>query len=265
MAETTTPSGITIEFTPPPKRAYFLSSDTYMKAEVPSVTTILRILDKPALKWWAMKQGVGGFIELIDRYAWRQDGLPDTLSTDKVVKWLAREQLTINHTSKNAAKRGQGAHDALERFITTGEIPDPREFPLPDRGFVKGLTDWLEVAKPDLELAEFMVGSVEHGFAGRTDLLAWIGQPQTLWLIDLKTSAKARVYDEALMQLAGYEACLEECGYPMPDRKAIVCVGADGSYVVKESHARPEHFLCILAAYRAVDEVKLIHSAKAAA
>jgi hypothetical protein len=35
--------------------------------EVPSVTTVLGILDKPGLPWWGMKIGVEGVLELVRR------------------------------------------------------------------------------------------------------------------------------------------------------------------------------------------------------
>lgn len=253
----TTPSGIRIEYVEYP-RGYRVNGE-----KVPSVTTVLRILDKPALLWWSWKQGVEGMVDLIDAWGWRVDGLPDTLDKTKAVEWMKRQKLTINDRRNKAGDRGKGAHDALERFVKDGEMPDERGFPHEDRGFVKALKGWLEEARPELVMAEVMVGSVENQYAGRFDLLAKIDGE--LWLLDLKTSEKPRVYDEALMQLAAYAGCMEECGYPVPQRKAIVCVGANGEFVVKESLAGHEHFLCVLAAFRAVDDVKLIHSVKAAA
>lgn len=259
MTEITTPSGLRIEYTERP-RGYTLNG-----TPVPSVTNVLRILDKPAIAWWSMCVGIEGFIELVDRYDWREGGLPEQLTTPSVIEMFKREGLHVNAVRNKAGTRGQAAHTALERLVVEGKVPDPREFPPADRGFVRALTEWHKTYEPEVVLSEVMVGSEEHGYAGRFDLLARIDTD--LYLLDLKTTGKAppRIYDEALLQLAAYALACEESGYPTPDKKVVVCVAPDGSYAVKESLCQPEHFLSILAAWWAVNDVKTLHTeAKAA-
>lgn len=57
-----TPSGLEVYFQSKPKRMYRVNG-----VEVPSVTTVLGVLDKPALPFWGNKVGVDGVLELIRR------------------------------------------------------------------------------------------------------------------------------------------------------------------------------------------------------
>lgn len=66
-----TPAGIVVLYEWEPKRLYKLSSplmgaggDTHW-IEVPSVTTVLGVLDKPGLPYWGNKIGVDGVMDLV--------------------------------------------------------------------------------------------------------------------------------------------------------------------------------------------------------
>ena len=62
VAETVTPSGISIYFQAGPKRLYKLNGK-----EVPSMSDVLSILDKPGLPFWGQRVGVKAILELVDR------------------------------------------------------------------------------------------------------------------------------------------------------------------------------------------------------
>jgi hypothetical protein len=79
-----------------------------------------------------------------------------------------------------------------------------------------------------------MVGSTEHGFAGRYDLRCVIDGCHVR--LDLKTGK--RVYDEALLQ------------------RLVLRLDREGEFEIVESHATPDMFLGVLRAYQAVQALK---------
>lgn len=247
------PAGFAIEFTERPRR-YTIDGEY-----VPSVTQVLGVLDKPALKWWSMKTGIEAVVELSRRYGWGEDGLPKNFTDPgRVMEWVKREKLTINSVSRSAADRGVAVHKALERLME-GEVPDPREFPKEDRGYVAALNGWYTDTEPELLAKEVLVGSRVHGFAGRFDLHAQLnGRTARL---DLKTGKG--IYPEHHLQIEAYELAAVECGYDASDVRLILRLGSGGAYEVQESYAKPEQFLSVLAAFRVVEECKAPEEAAA--
>jgi hypothetical protein len=120
-AETVTPNGIKVEFQTKPYRRYFVNGK-----QVVSVTQVLGCIDKPALKWWGMKIGVGGCIELVRRGVTAAATL-ESADPESIVALLTQEKLTVNHVRKEAADRGTRVHDALERWAKTNVLPDPED------------------------------------------------------------------------------------------------------------------------------------------
>jgi hypothetical protein len=200
---TSTPSGIEIAYHVKPRRAYLVRGYTRGTRvnvdeildwrEVPSVTTVLGCLDKPALPWWGMKMGVEGLVELWERGFVRpaMDGkLAATVgaqwvyaNTDNLVGLLTEQKLTVNHVLNKASDRGQGVHDAFEAWAATGTIPNPDAkvssegvesdlYSDEEKGYVRGLKQFCEDMGDSWQTdgAEVAVGSIEHGFAGRYDL-----------------------------------------------------------------------------------------------
>lgn len=305
---TTTPSGIEIAYFTEPRRAYALrrgdveNLDTAPGAdnslfewrEVPSVTTILECLDKPALPWWGMKVGAIGVAKLVEKGIARLS-VDDKLAVAVAGTWvyateenlanlLNDEKLTVNHVKSDAGTRGQSAHDAFEAWATVGKIPDPSEYPQEERMYLEGLRKFCEDIGDawTTESQEVAVASIEHGFAGRYDLRGKVGRDVKLvtrattlkgeplkkegdrksvivpggtrGLVDLKTSKG--VYETHLMQLEGYEGASVECGYEPTDWRAVLHVTKDGLYEFKRARATYEDFLAILHTYRTLQSVK---------
>ena len=219
---TITPSGIPIYFQSEPKRLYRvgkfesldsaeLPEDLVKSAqgdwegfwdEVPSVSTVLGVLDKPGLPWWGMKVGADGVAKLHNLGMVKSMVLPGgsqpVLTCVRVIKregakgqtvreldwntWLVAgeeqlvdllvfAQLSTNHVKKSAGDRGQAVHDAFELWAAEGIHPDPSVFPPTERGYVEGLLAFLkDVPSAEPEGHEVLVASREHGFAGRYDL-----------------------------------------------------------------------------------------------
>lgn len=278
VSESTTPSGLSIYYQAGPKRIYRIcpsetGPDAPLWQEVPSVSTVLDILEKGGLSWWGMKVGIAGTLGIIrdypDKVLSLTEGIVD--SYEGAVEWFVEElkaqKLTVNHVRDKAADRGTNVHSALEAWVETGITPDPEVFPENERGYVAGLVAFINDAHPHPLASELMVASTE-GYAGRFDLLAnldFAGEVVTktypkrkpvrenvngVWLLDLKTSKS--VYTTYHLQLAAYRKAMEECGYGTADQTGVVRLTDDGRYELVRGVAQYEDFLAILNAYRAL-------------
>lgn len=276
-----TPSGTVIDYHAKPKRYY-----TANGVEVPSVTKVLEVLDKPALPWWGMTVGIDAIRSLIQMEVLNVGsdgttrGLFQTghlLDKSELVELVKHHQLTTNHVLSAAGDRGTGVHDALETWAAIGKMPNPDDFPWEEKGYVTGLLAFLtDAAEGELkpEMFEVMVASTEHGFAGRFDLLAKNEKDMRVvtkvypkiapkyttvpggsrCLLDLKTSKG--IYPNHFIQLEAYEGGLLECGYGTTDARAVLHVTADGRYEFRRARATLDQFLAVLGCYEAMIEVK---------
>jgi len=260
--------------------------------EVPSVTTVLGCLDKPALPWWGMKIGAIGILELWNtgHVVQGEDGslLVNVNATwqyateETLLEALKFNKLTVNHVLSSAGTRGQSAHDAFEAWAGLRLLPNPDDYPPEEHGYIVGLRAFCEDMGDAWETGgqEIAVGSVEHGFAGRYDLrgrvtksvrlmakaLTQKGEPLvkgpkfttipagTKGLVDLKTSKG--IYPTHLMQLEAYEGGGVECGYEPTDWRAVLHVTASGHYEFKQAKATYDDFLAVLRTYKALEGVK---------
>lgn len=149
---------------------------------VPGVTTILGLLNKPALVYWAWNLGMHG-----------ED---------------------YHKVSERAATVGTITHYLVECFLK-GIKPDLKEYSPAnvERAQVafKEFEDWWYYQELTLQGSEIQLVSEEMQCGGTLDCVAHLGLTGDLWLVDIKTS-KA-VYDEMLYQLAAYSAIWDEC-YP---------------------------------------------------
>lgn len=155
---------------------------------VPSVTTILSVIDKPALTNWKVDQGILAALTLP-----RIDG-------ESEAEWLRRVKLDSQQQAKDAASEGTRIHDACESYFKTGKCP--AEY-APHVGSVHselsslfpGVEDW--VAEKSFSA---------HGYGGKVDLHS----PSTGIVVDFKgkdgdfTDGKKLAYDQH-WQLAPYQ------------------------------------------------------------
>src|SRR5581483_497187 len=282
----TTPSGIIVEYQAQPKRLYRVNG-----VEVPSVTTVLGVLDKPALPWWGMKIGVQGVLEL-----WNQGEIDSAIdwveratvaslvitsepvkpaTLENVVDLLTKNKLTVNHVRDKAGDRGLAVHDVFEQWAAgyPNDLPIVWEEDLGDqKGYLDGLEKFIKAANPEPLAAEVMVGSVLHGFAGRYDIRLRLHEPMEVvvkalkkpktetipagtYLFDLKTSSG--VYPNThFRQLEAYEEASVECGYEPTDARYVIHVKSDGTYQFVKSTADFEDFLAVLEVYQSNQRLK---------
>lgn len=237
--------------------------------EVPSVTSVLNVLDKSgAIGWWSFRVGLKAVIEL-----WR-DTIPRPLtprdfSAAELEKLIVEHRLSPNHIKDEASGRGVNVHSAFEKFCEdTTFRPDPSVYPENERGYITGLVKFLDdLGEVEEVEAEIMVGSIEHGYAGRYDCRLLLPEAREMvarvypvkkpkletfapgrYLLDVKTSKGC--YPTHSLQLAAYEAASVECGYGSTDYRAVVHLTAEGEYELRITNATTEDFISVLAAHR---------------
>ena len=187
--------------------------------QLPSVTTILGILQKPALVPWAAKMTA----EYIQGIISQNDDL-NALDWDVILKDAKGAHRA---KSKDAMAHGTRVHEAVAYWIDQqGTVPRAEVATYLETHFT-GTDEEIEAAMAgfdsflvwadsvDLEIidSEKVVSDNEY-YAGRYDLLAMIHGVKVL--IDIKTSTG--IWDEYWLQLAGYASALED----LPDAVGVL-------------------------------------------
>lgn len=289
-----TPSGIEIAYWSlekawnRKKRWYEIRKNATGKwREVPSVTTVLDVLDKPGLPWWGMRTGVQGALTLYNLGLLKPamsatgpvlacagpEGQLVVAGVPQVEELLKFSDLDVNSVRDSAGDRGQMIHDAFELWAKDGTKPDPDLFPPHERGYAHGLLKFIEESGAVAHYSEVQVGSHKYGFAGRYDIRIeypadWnavvhhtpVKGPQHavceagLYLDDLKTSKD--VYDKHFKQLEGYEEGSRECGYDPTKGRGVIHVDAEGNYKRVPSPATFKDFKTTLDEWKSQQALK---------
>lgn len=182
---------------PAPKGLKFVESNHryYLDGKpVPGVTTILGVLDKPALPKWAARS----VAEFVADNPGNIDGLR-SIGRDGLVKALA--EVPWGERDR-AANRGTEVHALAERYLAGDEIDVPDEIV----GHVEAAADFIDAWGIDPVLSEAPVGSREHRYAGTLDLVADITAGPfagTRAIVDWKTG-RSGIYKEAAFQTTAY-------------------------------------------------------------
>lgn len=182
-----------------------------------SVTTILKVIDKPALGTWMAKQAAGLVLENPHEYS----------TAEKAASGVFGKR-------DSAGDRGTAVHEATELLDTGTALDFVLEGMDPAyHGYLRAYDRFLKVS-PYTEIlhSEVTLYSTVYDYAGTTDRIIRWGDE--VWLIDFKTSGQ--LYPEVGLQLEAYRKCNwllkgEELT-PMPkvDRMAAIRLGADGQY-----------------------------------
>jgi hypothetical protein len=152
-----------------------------------SVTTILRVLDKPALVPWA--QGIVAEAAIAHRgdiEGWVQvGGVEGAIGLLKKAATAQRDR---------AAATGTDVHALAESLNRGLEVIVPADI----APFVDAYRRWVDRFQPTVIAAEELIAG--DGYAGTFDLIADIAGER--WLLDIKTSKG--VYSDTALQLAAY-------------------------------------------------------------
>lgn len=150
---------------------------------VPSVTTVINALNKPALPRWAAKVAA--------EYAAQSWDVLSALTPDErvtLIKGAPWKQ------SGAAADLGTAVHDAIDAWCSDRPMPAWADGVEP---FMEQFLGFLTEREPGFTHNEFTVWSHEHGYAGTGDWIASINGVMTLG--DTKTGKG--VYPETALQL----------------------------------------------------------------
>ncbi|MFJ4794005.1 hypothetical protein [Kitasatospora purpeofusca] len=178
---------------------FYVDAETAVK--VPGVTSIIGMLPKPFLTYWAARLTAETAVQNLSAVA----------SIAERDEAGAIDYLKNAHTryTKLRARVGSDAHDMFERMIRGEAIgrvhPDMEPYK-------RGFTEFLEAVGPQLVRAEDVAWSDTHNYAGSFDAILRLhldadGKPDPdgrphLIMTDWKTSANT--YPEVALQMAAY-------------------------------------------------------------
>ncbi len=159
---------------------------------LPSVTTVIRVLDKSGpLVGWAKRETAACAVRNLDVLLRMREAGGDAAA----VNWLKQ---IPDYQRDTAADIGSRVHRLVEQ-LATGTEPEVTDEEAP---FVAAYRGFLSAYRPRFLAVEEMVVSLRHGYGGTLDAIAVIGGAR--WLREGKTGTG--VYAETALQLAAYAA-----------------------------------------------------------
>jgi hypothetical protein len=214
----------------------------------PSVTTILRIIDKPALTGYLMAQVARAAVDnpLAFQTVLLEQG--DKAAVNYLVQ-KAREP------AARASAIGTGVHTiadmALRASVAASEAFQIPEAWIPYAEAFSAFTDDYS-ARTAVVSSEKAVMNLTEGYGGTYDMLIQISGE--LWLLDVKASVG--LYPEYALQLSAYQHAEfimlpgDPQRYAMPSvqRTGLLWLKADGSYQLVEYPVTDRDYMAFLAA-----------------
>jgi len=187
---------------------------------LPSVTTILNVINKPALIKWGGGQVYDFLIE--------NPGANRKEAVD-----------AIYHKRDKAADVGSTMHSFYEA-VGNGARRNTEGLPEALRGYGNAFIGWVNTFKPTFKKTEHTVWSNKHNYAGTVDAII-TDQDGKTWLIDFKTSKG--IWPEMGIQLSAYKEAVEEMEKIKIDKQAIIQLKSDGTMQMQEFNVPFEVFL----------------------
>lgn len=176
---------------------------------VPSVTTILSVINKPALEAWKIEQGIMAALTLP-----RLENEPLDVFAHRVVE-------DMDSQPSEAADFGSRIHAGIEHLLTQGTIPGDEHDLVP---YLEHVDTWIQEHVEEVLAVEKIVVS-PLGYAGRLDLhckIKGLGPA----VVDFKTqgvkNGKAAFYDEWPLQLVAYARAVHIEGDFFPKLVSVV-------------------------------------------
>lgn len=214
---------VVIEFSGNPSHRYRVSEEGSKFSHVPSVTTILNSLAKPALIPWNVKVCCD---YIYDNLQSLLEG--DSFSVEKVFKIIEQAREAPEYERRKAAEIGTAAHDYLESYWLS-VVRKTNQPELPEEGPVRNCVDaamsWIKDHDMVPILFERPFYSRLHQFTGKEDFVGMVDGH--LAVIDYKSSKQ--IYPETALQTAAYAKMYEEeFGHPVTHRWALKLGKYDG-------------------------------------
>ena len=239
----------TIHPTPPlgltrtDRHLYSWNDGATVVGPLPSVTTVIRVLDKSGpLMGWARREVAACAIRNLDVLARMRESGGDAAA----VNWL---KTIPDFKRDSAADVGSRVHRLAEQ-LARGIEPEVTADEAP---FLAAYSDFLDTYRPRFLAVEEMVCSLRYGYGGTLDAIAVIDDET--WLLDVKTGAG--LYEETGLQLAGYAfatfigrpGVTRRFRLPRATRFGVIHVRPDGARLV-EYHVDRGTFAAFLEARR---------------
>jgi hypothetical protein len=168
---------------------------------VPSVTTVLKQINKPKLVGWSAKMAAQHAVA-----NWT------SLSQMPIAQRMSEIQFAHERYSKKAAGTGDIVHELVDAWSTGRPFP---EWPKEVNGFANQFISFLMDKKPKFIENEVTCWSRTHSFAGTADFIVEIGG--VTYMADLKSGKS--LWPEVGMQtaaLAGADFIIRETGEESP-------------------------------------------------
>lgn len=168
-----------------------------------SVTTVIGVLDKPALMYWAAEQTA---IAAVDQASYLNRRI-EAEGRETVIKELRDARFKKPKTGRSAADRGTAVHDACEQLALTGVWPEVDE---EIRPYVEMADRLMQNLQPKFLAAECAVYNRTYGVAGTADGICEIDGRKVIF--DWKTTqndtdSRGKLtgpYPEHSLQLSAY-------------------------------------------------------------
>ena len=203
-----------------------------------SVTEILKIIDKPALRYWFGQEVY---------YAMVKD---PTLNEAAALS-------APYQTSESAKNRGTTVHSIVEAYKASGKRLEgiPEEF----QGFATAFYKFMDEVKPEIVEQEKTVFDEEHKIGGTLDMYCKIGN--SMYVLDIKTGKD--IYSEVDLQLSAYAHMLRLTGTKVDNIGVVLLEIGDnkrptGNYKFAQRTERHDIFLHVKALYEWQNREKLI-------
>lgn len=189
----------------------------------PSVTTIIKHLDKPALMMWASKvQSEADEAEVI---AWLQG---DGKDEEALLYRLRAQRQAHKGKTKKAADMGTEGHKLAEcefrRQLGMDVAKPTLEHPEQAHMVLAGIMEWAKKHAVEPIAMEQPVYSRAHRYAGTGDLVAYVDG--VLTFVDFKSNDRGRVYRESYLQNHALRGALREHG--LDTAGLVLAVPRDG-------------------------------------
>lgn len=188
---------------------------------LPSVTQILKVLDKPALTEWKIRQAVMAVLTTPKLLGEQLDAFADRVLSQE------RQQ---DQEAEWARNLGTDIHMALEQVLSgkqCGEEILPWIQPCRDEIVKRGKI---------LEIEKILVGD---GYAGKTDLIQENGDGHTVWIWDWKSASKLpqkESWPENRLQLAAYaNAYWQQANRPIRTGNIYISTKEQGKFALFEN------------------------------
>lgn len=180
------------------KHFYQIESDDKW---LPGVTTILKVLNKPALIPWALNCMEANILNAIS---------PGSICDIKSLKEIIKESKGIyKKKAEDAANIGTRIHNAIDAIIHGNNYERDAQVDIGVEGFLR----WQEANKLKIILGDTRIASKIFGYGGSLDFLA--ESANGVVIFDVKTTKKMKggehgIYPEYAYQLSAYKQAFEE-------------------------------------------------------